>query len=380
MKINSWMESLLLNSESSVPVVSVYLNTWWQNEHHRQIVRVFVREHIRRTLKHTPADEQGKRLAQNLQWIENYVNGLIRQRHEEWATGVALFCKDVNSEVPIISLRVPFEPMEFIIDRKPWITSLLRSCGVTPAVLLVMVNGKGGDIYESHCGILDHHDHLVRSLPNRHPQKGFNQQKQERYFEEVREKNLLGLAELTTQKLEENPDLMIVVAGQQFLIRAFEQELPNKARTSIVARLTVPSAQESGQKVVEIINKVQPQIEETLRNRFLAESQRILAAAANGGPGTAGVAASLAALSQGRVYHLLVDGSYRAWGYKCTVCGSLWEKQDEEKCPYCNGALNQVEFPEEIFRRAILDHAKIDIVPSTMTFSQNKIMAQLRYS
>jgi hypothetical protein len=87
MDLKTRMTELARTEPSSTPVVSVYLNTHWRDEHQRDRVRVF--------LKNALAEARAARVAglseADLHWVETEGDALLSQTSMTEARGVALF-------------------------------------------------------------------------------------------------------------------------------------------------------------------------------------------------------------------------------------------------------------------------------------------------
>ena len=99
---------------SGSPVVSVYLNTEWVDEHQRERVRIFV--------KNALAEARGRRWADrdDLDWIERQSGTLIERGVFEDANGAVLFACGSASLRELLPLRVPFDDT-FVVDARPYV-------------------------------------------------------------------------------------------------------------------------------------------------------------------------------------------------------------------------------------------------------------------
>src|SRR5438445_325584 len=108
---------------SGSPVVSVYLNTEWVDEHQRERVRIFV--------KNALAEARGRRWADrdDLDWIERQSGTLIECAVFEDANGAVLFACGSASLRELLPLRVPFDDT-FVVDARPYVRPLAGIAGV----------------------------------------------------------------------------------------------------------------------------------------------------------------------------------------------------------------------------------------------------------
>jgi hypothetical protein len=87
------------------PVVTVYLNTHWADEHQRERVRIFLKNELaeaRRAPRPRPSEA-------DLDWIEVQGEALLDQTTMPGTSGVALFACQALGLREILPSRVPFE-------------------------------------------------------------------------------------------------------------------------------------------------------------------------------------------------------------------------------------------------------------------------------
>lgn len=376
MDVKQVLQELIAVPEQPETLASVFLNTWWADEHQRDAVRVFVQEHSRRAIKALANEEARQRLAKTLEPIEGYVSGLLRQRHEGWATGIALFSCAPIGLFRVVATRMPFEPMLFELDRRPHVTPILRTLDAVPPLLVAAVDSEGGRLIEVSCGVVDVEARIERPYHGHH-RGGWSQRRFGRHLGEIRERNLKAVAEPFTRMAEAVPESLLVVFGQSFIVRAFEDLLPQRVRDRIVARLPTPPAN-GGELRLELSREAQISLERAVRERRAQERDAVLAEAARGGLGVTGVEPTLLALTEGRAHRVLVEATYRAQGYACERCGAL--AQTQKSCGYCGGTVKVVPFPEEIVRRAVAGDAQVVFLPAEVSLPSGMgLAAALRH-
>src|SRR5256884_5420667 len=119
---------------SGSPVVSVYLNTEWVDEHQR--------ERVRTSGKTGLAEAHGRRWADrdDLDWIERQSGTLIERAVFEDAHGAVLFACGSASLRELLPLRVPFDDT-FVVDARPYVRPLAGIVDDTPPALIVFADG-----------------------------------------------------------------------------------------------------------------------------------------------------------------------------------------------------------------------------------------------
>jgi hypothetical protein len=116
---------------TATPVVSVYLNTHWRDEHQRERVRVFLKNEIREARSHTGG---GQRTDEDLDWIREEAELIITQGRFPDAQGVALFACRALGLREVVPVRIPFENA-FVVAGAPFLRPLAAlSKGIPPAL------------------------------------------------------------------------------------------------------------------------------------------------------------------------------------------------------------------------------------------------------
>ena len=84
------------------PVVSVYLDTRWADEHQRDRVRIFLKNELARA-------RSGPAAPGDLDWVEREGEALVAQSRASDAHGVALFACEALGLHEVFSMGIPFE-------------------------------------------------------------------------------------------------------------------------------------------------------------------------------------------------------------------------------------------------------------------------------
>src|SRR3990172_2718076 len=105
MELKARLAELARVKSTAPPVVSVYLNTRWEDEHQRDRVRLFLKNELRRARQGAgpPCAEP------DLEWIEAQGEALVSQERLQGARGVAMFACGTAGLREVLHVRVPFE-------------------------------------------------------------------------------------------------------------------------------------------------------------------------------------------------------------------------------------------------------------------------------
>lgn len=148
----------------------------------------------------------------------------------------------------------------------------------------------------------------------------------------------------------------LLLAGPPEPVTVLRDELPRPLRARLAGQL--PLAANAGDaEVLQAAVAAAEAIERETETRMVDEL-----IAADTTPGVAlGVAATAAALSEGRVRHLFVAESFAVVGGECMTCGRL--VAGFRDCPVCNAPTRQVgDLREYVVQRAVDQGARIETV------------------
>jgi len=147
------------------PVVSVYLNTEWVDEHQRERARIFV--------KNALAEARGRRWADgdDLDWIERQGKTLVERAAFEGANGAVLFaCGSANLR-ELFPLRVAFDDT-FVVDARPYVRPLAGILDDTPPSLVVFVDGASARLIALDATGVSDETVLQAEVPATRPEAG----------------------------------------------------------------------------------------------------------------------------------------------------------------------------------------------------------------
>lgn len=375
MDVKQVLRELMALPEQRSPVASVYLDTRRLDQHQRQAIRVFVHDHVRAALK-----SAGRGLFDELQAtlepIEDYVTALLRQRVDEWATGLAIFSCAPGKLLRVVRTRLPFEP-SFQLDPRPQLLPLARIAQLPP-LLVAAVDSGGGYLFEASSGVVDVEARIDRPFPGRHGMGGWSQANYERHIEHILDRNLEAAAAPLVRTADLILDAEIVLAGQPILLAELERFLPQRVLERVTARIAYPSFKSGGELRETLLRDAWAKVQEARRERAVRTRDVALAESSREGLAVAGTKEVLVALNEGRVHKLLLDPGWFASGWACGTCQAIGEAEHEE-CPYCGSELSGVDLREETVRRALGSDAEVvflsleDRLPAGMG-----MLAQLR--
>ncbi len=343
------------------PIASVYLDVRRDSEHSRQALRIFVRDEIRRALKALPDEDAKEALRKTLHPIEEYVEGLLRQRHEEPEAGLAIFASAPLGLFRVVGTSLPFAPQEFHLAPRPRLISLMRQLSAPP-LIVEAVDSEGARLYELGTGTVDLEARFDRPFPGMHHQGGWSQRNFQQHLGQLRQRNLQAGAEPLIRLSDALPEAAVVLAGQSFILARFEEELPQRTRERVIGRLSLPSGLRNGELRDLLVREARGQLMEHLANRRAGMRQAVMYdISRNGGQAAMGIDATTQVVLEGRAHRLLLDSDLARAGWRCTRCQAIGSEENASStpCPSCAGPREAVNLPEELARRVARDGGEV---------------------
>jgi peptide subunit release factor 1 (eRF1) len=342
-------------TEATGPVVSVYLNTRWTDEHQRERTRLFLKGELRRAREVSRAEGLGSAL----DWIETEGEALISQASHADAHGVALFACPALRLREVISVRAPLENAVVVADR-PFLRPLAAAVAETPPTLVVFVDAENARLIP----VLDagpgEEVRLDNEVPGHHRRGGWAQLAQSRYqrhIEERRGQHLDAVSEALGRLVDEHGLERIVIAGSPETASAFQRALPSTVAARVAG--VVPAARHEA--AGELANRAVGLIERVAARETERSVDAILTEAAKSGRAAASLEGVLEAVRRGAVDRLYLLRGFRQGGRACAGCGAL-QPGDAAACRQCHQTTSAVELGEEMVTRTIAAGGAVTIV------------------
>jgi peptide subunit release factor 1 (eRF1) len=351
------------------PVVSVYLDTCWSDEHQRERVRILLKNGIRE------AGEAGRADPDDLRWISEQGMALVGQAMVPDAGGVALFaCRPLGLREMLVA-RSPFEPA-FVVAETPHVVPLAAAVGAESGALLVFVDaesarlipwgpgGRGGEVL------------LQSEVPGHHSRGGWAQLAQssyQRHIQDHRDRHFEAVGRsLVALAAEWDPE-RIVLAGEARNAALFQATLPEPWAGRVVGHV----AGARHEPAAAILDRAT-----ALLSRLAGgaeEVDQILTEAAKGGRAVAGADRTLDAISRGAVHCLYLARDFREAGRECPQCGGLARGADGA-CPACAAATRPIHLGNAMVARVVGAGGRLRAVEAHADLGRHGgVAARLRY-
>lgn len=329
---------------NGMPVVSVYLNTRWADEHQRERVRIFLKNELRR------ARDAGRAHPSDLDWIDEQGRALIEQSRWPDAHGVALFACHGAGLMEALPVRVPFQDT-FMVNDAPYLPPLAIVADETPASLVVFVDGTSARLIPVTSTGAGAEVALESPVEGRHRLGGWAalaQSRYERHIQEHREQHFAAVAAAIIEWSDQQGAERIVMAGEPRMAAALRDHLPDRVTRTIVGTVT-GTRYESASVIVERAGRLIGHADQS-RDGLAVDS--VLVEAAKGGQAVDGVEGTLEAVNRGSVRHLYVLRDFRDTGHVCEACHAV-QRGLAGRCHYCGRETKPVALDEAIIDRVI---------------------------
>lgn len=372
MNMTATLRRLARIQPGPTPVISVYLDTRWTDEHQRERVRVFVKNESRKA-----AAMSGGQLASDLAWIEPQTEQLVNQTLHPDAPGVSLFAGQAHGLRETIPLAAACQD-SFLVGDTPRLRPLLDALADTPRAAVLFVDGErarlialteqgaGEEVVIENTDVVGHHRRggwamLVQSRYQRHIQVH-----RARHFEAV--------AHALAAMVDEQGLHAIVLAGEPRNLAVFRGHLP----TAVSARIAGTIASAHYEPASALAHRGLELVRHASGSDQAATVDSVLVDAEGHGRAAAGADATMDAVNRGIVDRLYIQRTWTEICRVCPACGAL--QQGTDACRWCGKPTHAIDLGEEMVRRVI---AADGTVESTGTHAGLKqaggVAARLRY-
>lgn len=371
MDLHTRLTALAGIKQAATPVVSVYLNTRWGDEHQRGRVRVFLRNELAR------AREVGAAVAADLDWIEGEAESLVNQTRFPEAHGVAMFACQALELREVLPVQAPFAD-RFVVADAPFVNPLAAMLEQTLSALVVFVDTESARLIPVSPQSVGEEVVLTGEVPGRHSRGGWAQMAQSRYqrhIQDHRNRHFDAVADSLVKLAAEHGVKRIVMAGEQKNITAFRKSLLPRLAQLIVG--TVAGARHEASslivsRAVELLGHLEGQ-------RQAAEVDAALTEAAKGKQAVAGLEETIDAVNRGAVHHLYVHRTFGESGRVCSACAAL-QRGSAPRCHLCGQETKAVDLGAAMTDRVVGGGGKAETVEIHRGLAQvGGVAAILRY-
>lgn len=345
------------------PVLSLYLNAdvsrYDKDERKRALKRLLA------PLAADPAD-----VRRVTRWFE---------REYDWrARSVAIFASAPADVWREFRLAVPL--LDYAsVDVKPNLRLLSDLLDEYECFAIALIDRDHARFFAMRLGEIEEFAHQLPKTPGRHKQGGWSAARFQRQIQAHALQNLKHAAQLTADFVAAQGCTQLLLAGTRPTRAQFREQLPKELRERLAGEFAM-DLNATAHQVLEQARRIQERVE---RERESAQVEALHTAARKQGlTATLGLADTLSALMEKKVYTLIIAPDVSASGAACSHCGYL-AAQTLAACPLCGKAMRRVDGAVDLaVRRAIELGCRVEMVHGPAAVKLRKlggIGAMLRY-
>lgn len=373
MDVRERLDRLARLGGAATPVVSLYLNTHWVEEHQRERVRVFLKQALHAAREGSPGPE----LNEDLDWIDAEAELLLQQARFPDAQGLALFACRALELREILPVRVPFEDA-FVVAERPFLTPLAAVAQGAPPTLVVFVDGVSARLIPLDPDGPGEEVVLRHDVERRHRRGGWAllaQSRYQRHIETHRGRHFEAVAAAVAHIVEERGIERIVLSGELRAVAVFRKHLTPRLARAVVGSIPAARYESTGvliARATELLAVLERAEEITAVDLTLIE-------AAKNGRAVAGLEATLDAVNRGAVHRLYVLKGFALPGAECVACGAL-QNGVRAACRRCGAATKRTPLERAVVDRVIAAGGVVTLIDAHHDLERvGGLAARLRY-
>ncbi|MBM3892445.1 MAG: hypothetical protein FJ388_25290 [Verrucomicrobia bacterium] len=315
-------------------MLSVYLDVDSARELNRQRgFEAALKNMLRALEKQIGGDRERKQFVADAERVQRFVAGL-----KPTAQGLVAFCRDADGFFWHQQVRVPLRNDAHWAD-VPYVRPLLELFDDHERYGVVLADKTRARLFTVFLGEVEEHTGAYSTAEVRHAKsigkdRLHSQPGLDRRAEHHALWHLKHVAEMTERLADQHRFDRLLLAGPVDATSELERLLPKRLRSRLAGVLSLPMEAVPAQVLAATLEVEQAALQE----EDLKLVKQLIATAAKKTPADTGLAATLNALQQNRVWRLVFAEGYAPRGSRCVNCAALMP-EDRRACDYCRGAL-----------------------------------------
>jgi peptide chain release factor subunit 1 len=374
MNLTTRLSELARIRTTTEPVVSVYLDTHWTDEHQRERVRVFLKTELRKARDAAT----GPGSTRDLAWIEAESEALIAQARVPEARGVALLAGEAVGLREVLPVRARFDNL-FVLGPAPHLRPLAAAAARAEHVLVVFVDAESARLVPVEVDGAGDEVSLESDVPGQHRRGGWAQLAQSRYQRHIRDhrgRHFDAVAAAVSELADGSGIRRLVLAGEREVVAAFRKHLPDALATTVAG--TVAASRHEA--VAILVDRATDLVDQAGREGAGRDADDTLTEAAKGGRAIAGLEGTLEAVLRGTVHRLYLLEGFDEPGQACTACGGLQPGADD-RCRRCGAPTTAAELGEAMVNRVLATGGRVEPLATHPGLDgAGGVAARLRYA
>lgn len=237
---------------------------------------------------------------------------------------------------------------------QPWVRPLLEVVEEHDRLCLVLIDKQRARILAVDAAGFEQQAEILSDVPNKHATTGtdhiWSQSQMDRDHVKHVQWHAKRVADELASIIDRTKVNRVVIGGPVEAISMFTASLPKRVQQMIIGTISVP-VDATNDRLSSELRAVQERAEHEDESKLV---ESLVTSAKKSDRAVLGVAETLNAIQQGRVYKMVVTTDFRAAGKECGMCHVL-TPDGGEKCAFCGGPLEDA--PDLINRasRRVLD-------------------------
>jgi peptide chain release factor subunit 1 len=309
MSLKNLLERLAAFEPTKYPFISLYLNAQ-ANDRGRDDYGLFVRQELEARAKtFEPRTIERESFDRDVERIKNYLEQEVRPS----ANGVVIFaCSGADDFFEASQLDAAVERNRLFVYDHPHLYPLARLIDQYQRYAVLVADTNSAQIFVFGYGHLIDHDEIQSVKTNRSQVGGWSQMRYQRHVENYHLQHAKEVVEALDRVVREDNIERVILSGDQTgVIPVLREQLPKHLQEKVVdvMNLGVKTPEHEILEATEKLLRVENATSDAEKVRRLLDEYRA------DGLAVVGVAATLAALSNGQVEELFISASMRGIRY-----------------------------------------------------------------
>lgn len=344
--VTARLQALARTTPGTAPIVSVYLDTRWSDEHQRERVRIFLKNEIRKA-----AAMSVGQLEADLAWIAAEGERLVGHEVHPEIAGVAMFAGGPGRLREVLPVAVPFSD-SFTVASTPRLRPLATALGGAPRAAVLFVDSESARLVAvTEQGPGDEVTLEAADALGQHRRGGWLLLLQSRYQRHIhvhRARHFEAVAAALTDLVDHHGLRAIVLAGEPRNLAVFRAHVPLRLSGRIAGEVSAARYEPSSL----LAERALAVIRHRGAGDLAAALDTVLVDAEGGGHAAAGADATVDAVNRGAVDRLYLLRSYEEEGRACPACQAL-QRDASGECRRCGAATGLMELGEGMVQRVL---------------------------
>ncbi|HSE98568.1 MAG TPA: hypothetical protein VLD57_09915, partial [Blastocatellia bacterium] len=220
----------------------------------------------------------------------------------------------------------------------PWVRPLLEVLEEHDRLVVVLIDKQHARILTLDAIGIEQQSEVLSDVPNKHATTGTDHIWSQGQMERDHTNHIKGHARRVADELASIVDRMkisrVVIGGPVEATTIFSGELPKRLQQMIIGTISAP-VDAGYERLLDEVREVQEKAEQEEESRLV---DSMITSAHKGDRAVLGIADTLAALQEGRIYCMVVARDYHAEGRQCSSCNVL-VIAGIERCSFCGGRM-----------------------------------------